>query len=164
MPYYWFSSGSFNCSRLQSEWSEDDFVKLKEISALNQKYVKNEYLVLENHLYALDREKRKLADVTDSSIQFGGEWLAKTAEKVFWDSKVTPEAIETVCNLEPVAYYIWSDRFSKLAVCDINKDGTDDYVAVLVEQKRSKLAGEEIPSSECICLYLSERKDRKSVV
>lgn len=87
-----------------------------------------EYCIIDHKVYQIDREGQRLLDVTGQLDIYMVKWLEYEAERVSYRMKVTTEAAERVEELLPDGYSLKGDNY--VAVCDLNHDGTEDYVAI----------------------------------
>lgn len=87
-----------------------------------------EYCIVDHTVFQIDREGKRLLDVTGQLDIYMVKWLEYEAERVSYGMKVTPEAAERVGELLPDGYSLKGEDY--VAVCDLNHDGTEDYVAI----------------------------------
>lgn len=111
-----------------------------------------EYCAVDNRIFRIDREEKLLFDVTDQLDVYMVRWLECEAERVFYEMKVTPEAVEKVTELLPDGYCLKGDNY--VAVCDLNHDGMEDYVAIVCHEPVA-YEGYYITSAGDMWLFLS---------
>lgn len=105
-----------------------------------------EYCVVDNHVYRIDREKKQFHDVTGQTESYMAQWLQYEKEKAYYGMKATDEAVEKVKELMPDGYHLLMEPC--MAVCDLNHDGENDYVAIMDE--------EPYHAHEALWLFLSD--------
>lgn len=111
-----------------------------------------EYCIVGERIYVIDREKRALADITETPRRYVNQWIAQEAERVSCSMKATPEAYEKISGWLPEKYF----ASKEIGVCDLNHDGKDDYVAVVYQEKFDAYRKEKIiRDHDEIWLFLS---------
>ncbi len=112
-----------------------------------------EYCVINNRLYEINREEETLQDITEEIEYYMARWLIKEAERVYFRMKITSEVKETIKKLLPEDYSL----SKHVAVCDLNHDGWEDYLAVVFRNVDVQKADKNIFSdSSELWLLLSE--------
>ncbi|MCM1252651.1 MAG: hypothetical protein NC321_07500 [Clostridium sp.] len=109
-----------------------------------------EYCVVDNHVYRIDREKEQFHDVTGQTESYMAQWLQSEKEKAYYGMKVTDEVMEKIKELIPDGYRLRMEPC--IAVCDLNHDGEDDYVAVTMNMEHEKFWH----TTEALWLFLSD--------
>ena len=116
-----------------------------------------EYCVVDNHVYRIDRENKQFHDVTGQTESYMVQWLQYEKERAYYGMKVTDEAVEKVKGLIPDGYRLkWE---TDIAVCDLNHDGEDDYVASIYDPKYMT-EDEFYYAAEDLWLFLSDGDGR----
>lgn len=111
-----------------------------------------EYCIVGERIYVIDREKQALADITNTSRWYVNQWIVQEAERVSCSMKVTPEVYEKISGWLPEKFFAGKE----VGVCDLNQDGKDDYVAVVYQEKFNAYRKEElIRDHDEIWLFLS---------
>ncbi|MCM1387728.1 MAG: hypothetical protein NC231_10400 [Bacillus sp. (in: Bacteria)] len=114
-----------------------------------------EYCVVDNHVYRIDREKEQFHDVTGQAESYMVQWLQCEKEKAYYGMKLTDEAVEKVKELIPDGYRLKWETGMSIAVCDLNHDGKDDYVASIYDPK-CMTEEEFYYAAEDLWLFLSD--------
>ena len=98
LPTYWVCIYELYGRAFSSERNTDDWAKMVEEymgEASISERAKQEYLLVDKHIYAIDRKGRMLKDVTEESIHYAADWLVRTADRIFWFAKIAHMVEET---------------------------------------------------------------------
>ena len=145
------ASGSESHEAVWAEWL-DEYGKVTNGEV-------TEYCVVDNHVYRIDREKEQFHDVTGQTESYMVQWLQYEKERAYYGMKVTDEAVEKVKELIPDGYRLKWETDMGIAVCDLNHDGEDDYVASIYDPKY--MTTEEFyNAAEDLWLFLSDGDGR----
>ncbi len=158
LPTYWVCIYELYGRVFSSERDTDDWAKMVEEymgEASISERAKQEYLLVDKHIYAIDRKGRMLKDVTEESIHYAADWLVRTADRIFYGNKVTEEAVNTVSHLASPPYE-WIDGYSTLVASDLNNDGIDDYIVRLLKPDITIYSQWHTWTKDNLRMYLSD--------
>ncbi len=133
LPEYVVCYGVFEQNRVSNDSQEEKWKDFKERYGQKIKGDLGEYCIIGNKTYAIDREKKALANMSDALPDYVGKWLRQEAERVCCGIKVTSETFEEVTEMLPQGYFA-----ANIGVCDLNQDGYEDYVITVYQSDKEE--------------------------
>lgn len=114
-----------------AEWLAEWERFVDESQTVKESVNEREYYGIDGKIYRIDREKKEMTDVTEDTQAYMAKWLEWEAQRVSYSRKVTPETERDVKQL--IEELISEKHILKgsIAVCDLNQDGKEDYIAVI---------------------------------
>lgn len=150
LPEYVVCYGVLEQNRVSDEWQKEKWKDFQERYELKIEGNLEEYCLTGNNIYAINREKEALANISDTLTGYVGKWMRQEAERVRCGMKVTTETFEEVAEILPQGYFV-----TDICVCDLNRDGLEDYVIVVYQSDNEKPLYNRNADDE-IWMYLSD--------
>lgn len=150
LPEYVVCYGVFEHPRVSDEYQNEKWKNFKEKCGQKIAGELEEYCIIDNHIYAIDREKEAMADMSDGLPGYVGKWLRQEAKRVCCGMKVTSERFEDAAEMLPQGYFA-----AHVGVCDLNQDGFEDYVIAVYQSDKEEPLYNRNADDE-IWMYLSD--------
>lgn len=161
LPEYVMCEGVLNHYRLNTSVEENDiWEENKKVLLKEEQGIFREFIVSDGRIYEINRGKKMILDVTDTTVKYMGEWLECEAVSCLYSMKITEEALENISNMLPENYQLTEN----VAVCDLNGDGMEDYLAVVFqayEMEEAKYYGYKYMNGSVeLWAYFSDNKNQ----